>query len=383
MKVKGIHARQIFTTNSRKTVEVEIETSKGMVRSSVPIGTSTGRYEVKSLHVEQALNKIGIIRRHFISEDFSSQKEVDDMLHYIDESKDFREIGGNVSLAISSAFLKAFAQENNQQVFEYLGGKEMPRPICNVVGGWHRSNDAQEFLLIPVHQKSFLDSITRITSAYHELGNRLKAEDVSFNFSKNIESGWATKLRLSSVMDILSKLAEKYGVKIGVDFAATQFWNGENYIYSDGKRTRTTQLEWMNWLATMYHVIYFEDPFHEDDFIGFSTLTHELYKKLVCGDDMLATNIDRLKESIRFNAVSAAIVKPNQIGTITAVAKFVDEAKRNKIATVMSHRSGETDDTLICHLAVGLGCDYIKLGTSGERTDKINEMIRIEERLTR
>jgi enolase len=380
MRVKSIEARPIFATNSQQTIEVEIETDKGKVRSSVPIGTSTGKYEVKYLPVDKALTKIALIRRHFLSEDFADQREVDEMIGYIDKSDDLHDIGGNVTLGISSAFLKAFALEDGREVYEYLGGKTIPRPICNVAGGWNKQ-DIQEFLLMPVHQKSFHDSITTISSAYTDFGKQLKAHDPSFNFSKNLESGWATRLDFRHVLDVLSPLSEKHGLKIGLDVAATHLWNGYDYIYSDAKRNRTTQLELMNWLSTMYPVIYFEDPFHEDDFLGFSTLTHEMYNRLVCGDDLFATNLERLKEGLRFNAVSAVIVKPNQVGTMTGVMKFVEEAKRNRLVTVMSHRSGETDDTLICHLAVGLGCDYIKIGISGERTVKINEMLRIEEKL--
>jgi enolase len=383
MKVKDLRIREIFATNSLKTIELELETDKCLVRSSVPIGTSRGKHEVFYLPSDQIIRKFPLLKRYFRSQKLSDQEEVDATLKTVDKTSNFREIGGNLALAISSAFLKAFAAEENQEIFEYLSRKcTIPGPICNVVGGWRGQSDIQEFLLLPVHQKSFFNSIEKITAAYKEVGQRLKMFDPNFNFGKNIESAWLTSLNFEKVLNILTQVANEHLLKIGLDVAASQLWNGICYTYSNGEKLGITeQLSLMEELARKYPIIYIEDPFEEEDFVSFSTLTHRLQHKLVCGDDLYSTNLKRLQYGLTYKSTNSMIIKPSQIGTITDTIAVVKEAKKHDMITVMSHRSGETEDTLICHLAVGLNCNYIKLGISGERVIKINEMIRIEEKL--
>jgi len=385
MKVKNLTIREILATNVQKTIEVELETEKGSVRSSVPIGTSRSKYEAASLPVEDVIRKFLLIRRHFIIQNFVDQEEVDNFLRIIDKTPNFKEIGGNLALAISSVFLKAFALENNLETFEYLLKEKpfLPRPICNVAGGWAGTgaSDIQEFLLLPLHQESFLGTVTKIAKAYWEIGKALGEKDPSFVFAKNLESAWVTGLEVEKTLDILSKIATENLLMIGLDFAASQLWDGQCYVYKNSgvKYTKTEQINFIEHLANKYPIFYIEDPFHEDDYLGFGVLTHRLQQKLVCGDDIYSTNLERVKKGMEQKTTNSMIIKPNQVGTITDVIKVVEEAKKNKLTTVMSHRSGETEDTLICHLAVGLNCDFIKLGIGGERTAKINEMIRIEE----
>jgi enolase len=439
MLVDGLKIRKIFATNSLPTIEVELRTKKGTVRSSVPMGTSVGRHEVVCLPVDDVIRKFALVSRQFRSGSFAgsfyTQEDVDTTLHLIDKTPNFKEIGGNLALGISSAFLKAFALEADLEVFEYVYGQitqmknknmaqqtaqkmsqqskpitsvptkmPMPIPICNMVGGWRSSSgamqsDVQEFLLFPASQKSFLDSMTNLSEAYREIGRELERADKEFTYAKNIESAWMTRLGFESVLKVLSQVGGRRLLQIGMDFAASNLWDGKNYVYknygnenpengnagnkNDVKMIRTEQLDLLVSLARRFPIAYMEDPFEEDDFVSHATLTHILSNRgvLVCGDDLYATNLSLLQIGLGNKATNAVVVKPNQIGTITDTIKFVEEAKKNGLKTVMSHRSGETEDTLICHLAVGLGCDYIKLGISGERTAKINEMIRIEERL--
>jgi len=390
MIVRRLEIRQIFATNSKKTIEVEIETDKGKVSASVPIGTSRGKHEVTYLPVEEAINKFYIIRGSFTNEDFKSQEEVDDLIRTTDKTPELREIGGNLALALSSAFLKAFALNEGLEVFEYLAAitkseLKMPKPVCNVAGGWKESrSDIQEFLLLPVHQTSFLDSISKISSAYLELGKLLKQADPTFAYGRNWESGWVTNLSFLEILNFLKKIANENLLRIGLDLAASQLWDGRQYYvyrYSNKILSKIEQLKLIQDLAREYPISYIEDPFHEDDFVSFATLTSMLPNKLIVGDDLYATNLKRLKDGIELKASNAMIVKPSQVGTISDVMKVVKLAKENRIVTVMSHRSGETEDSLIAHLAVGLGCDYVKFGISGERITKLNEMIRIEEKL--
>jgi enolase len=390
MRAKSLKVRQIFATNAQKTLEVELETAKGKVTASVPIGTSVGRHEVKYLPVEEAINKFLLIKRHFTSEDFAEQEDVDLLIRTIDNTEDLREIGGNLALAISSAFLKAFALEAGQEVFEFLLTKRkekpsMPRPICNIIGGWkEQRSDMQEFLLLPVHQTTFMDSMTKIVNAYKTTGRRLDAFDPTFSFSKNLESAWSTNLPFEGVMKLLTKVANENLLKIGLDVAASQLWDKNRYyVYSSNRLlTKDEQIKFMKEIVRKYPIIYIEDPFEEDDFVSFAVLTHELQPRIICGDDLYSTSLSRLKHGLDFKATNAIIIKPNQVGTITDVMKTVELARKNKMIAVASHRSGETEDNLIAHLAVGLGCDYVKFGISGERTTKINEMIRIEEKLS-
>jgi enolase len=381
MKIKNLKLREIFATNSQKTIEVEIETSKAKARASVPIGTSKSKYEVVYLPTEDVIEKFSKIKNHLINHEFSDHQDFDSTLRIIDKTSNLREIGGNLALALSSAFFKASALEEGKEVFELSPKKEIPLPICNVVGGWKWQSDIQEFLLLPSYQKSFFNSIEKISLGYLEVAERIKKIDPDFKFSKNLESAWVTSLNFEKILEILAETAKERELVIGLDFAASQLWNGKKYVYSNGELLTTQQLSLIEDLAEKYPIFYLEDPFHEDDFISFSTLTHRLKEKIVVGDDLFATNLNRLKIGINYKAANGILIKPSQVGTISDVIKVVEEAKKNNFKTIMSHRSGETEDILICHLAVALGCDYIKLGISGERTTKINEMIRIEERL--
>lgn len=409
MLVRELKIKKIFATTSIPTIEIELSTNKGTVKSSVPVGTSTGKHEAIALPATDAIKKFASVSRYFRTESFDTQEDVDFTLHAIDKSSNFKEIGGNLALGISSAFFKAFAIEARMDLFEYVYEQckpkwhrepeeqhkpklSMPMPICNMVGGWHGQSDIQEFLLMPVQQKSFVNSAALLSEVYHKIKKELKKEDKSFTYGKDIESAWITALNYERVLAILTKVADGALLKLGIDIAASGLWDGQRYIYKHDKLMRTEQLNFITELAKRFPIVYIEDPFEEDDFITHAVLTHRLSGRessgesgvssvMVCGDDLYATSLYRLQKGIEQKSTNAVIIKPNQVGTITDTIKFTQEAKKHGLATVMSHRSGETGDTLICHLAVGLGCDYVKFGIAGERITKINEMIRIEEKI--
>ena len=377
MKVSDINIRKVFASNSKETVEIEIITKKGKVHASVPFGTSKSIYEVKYLPFDEIVSNFSKIKKYFLDE-FEELKDVDYLLHAIDKTEDFRKIGGNLALAISSAFLKAFALEEDMPVFLYLNkNPSIPKPVCNVAGGWKGQSDIQEFLILPLHQERFVESMEEIMDCYLRLGDELKKTDPAFNYSKNLESAWTTSLSTEEILDIISKI-KGGNLVIGLDVAASNLWNGDKYVYKDKQLSTMQQINYMIELSKKYKLFYIEDPFHQDDFVSFSVFTKNS-NCLVVGDDIYATNIKRLKAGLDIKATNAALVKPNQIGTITDALEFVREAKKNNMKIVVSHRSGETDDNLLSHLAVGFGADYFKLGVSGERIVKINEMIRIEE----
>ena len=377
MRVLDLKIRKVYASNSRETVEIEATTKKGKVHASVPFGTSKSKYEVRYLPFEQVVNNFARIKKYFL-EEFDSLKDVDDLLHIIDKTEDFREIGGNLALAISSIFLKAFALEEGIPVFLYLNkNPSIPKPVCNVAGGWKGQSDIQEFLLLPLHQEKFLNSMEEIMDSYIKLGDELKKVDTLFNYSKNLESAWVTSLQAEKVLEAIEKVKSE-SLMVGIDVAASNLWNGEKYIYKDKQLSTMQQVDYMLELTKKFKLFYVEDPFHQDDFVSFSVFTKNS-NCLIVGDDIYATNIKRLKAGLDIKATNAVLVKPNQIGTITDALNFVKEAKKNNMKVVVSHRSAETDDNLLSHLAVGFGADYFKLGVSGERIVKINDMIRIEE----
>lgn len=391
MKAKSLKIREILATNSQKTIEIELESGKGRVRSSAPMGTSKSKYEIKYFQTPEAIRKFLLLRRTFTNQEYADQSDLDNALRILDKTPDFKEIGGNVALAISTVFLKAFALENNQEIYEYLASIakkkiSIPKPISNVVGGWKQSGygDIQEYLLLPVHQNSFFESIEKISVAYRTIGQRLKDNDPTFAFAKNIEGGWVTNLNIEEILQIISKVAVESLLKVGLDVAASHLWDGHaNYVYTFSNKilNRHEQKDFLRQLAKKYPIAYIEDPFNEDDFVTHAVLNLELQPRIICGDDLYSTNSARIKDGADFKATSAVIIKPSQVGTVTDVINAAETAKKNKMLTVFSHRSGETEDTLICHLAVGLSGDYIKIGISGDRTVKINEMIRIEENI--
>jgi enolase len=377
MKVLDLKVRKVYASNSKETIEIEATTKKGKVHSSVPFGTSKSKYEVRYLPFDQIIRNFAIIKKYFL-EEFDSLKDVDELLHTIDKTEDFREIGGNLALAISSVFLKAFALEDNVPVFLYLNkNPTMPKPVCNIVGGWKGQSDIQEFLLLPLHQERFIESMDEIMDSYLKLGDELKKIDPTFNYSKNLESAWVTSLSTEKILEAISKVKEE-NLRIGLDVAASNLWDGNKYVYKDKQLSTMQQIDYMIELSRKYKIFYVEDPFHQDDFVSFSVFTKNS-NCLVVGDDIYATNIKRLKAGLDIKATNAVLVKPNQIGTITDALNFVKEAKKNNMKVIVSHRSAETDDNLLSHLAVGFGADYFKLGVSGERIVKINEIIRIEE----
>lgn len=385
MRVLNMRARQVLATNGQPTIEVEIESERGRVHSSAPMGTSTGKYEAYQLPAADALRKFYMVRRAFSGKEFATQRDADKAIRAVDETIHFREIGGNLATAMSFAFLKAFALEGGTEVWRYVAKEfktrpAVPYPLCNVVGGWKGQSEFQEFLFLPVHQKSFAESVLAMNDAYNIIGQKLKARDATFNFSKNIESAWVTALGYEPVLEMMGDIADEMMFKIGLDVAASQLYSEGLYHYRGGVRMNShEQLGFLEGLVGEYPISYVEDPFQEDDWLSFSTATSRWQPRMVCGDDFYATRIHRLLSSVDRKATSATIVKPNQVGTVTDAVDYTMEAQRRGLVTVLSHRSGETDDAIISHLAVGMGCDYAKFGVSGERVVKLNEVVRIEE----
>lgn len=323
------------------------------------------------------------------------QAAIDNILREIDNTNNFSKIGGNTAIAVSLAVAKAAANASGVALFKYLSKSAVtvPFPLGNIIGGGAhaggRTPDIQEFLVLPVGAKNVRDAIHANALVHKKTGELIQKSDPQFSNGKGDEGAWAPNIKSETALEILSKAIDQVGletginIKIGLDVAASRLWMKNYYHYSREKRNFTIeeQLEFIQSLIKRYSIYYVEDPIEEEDFINFSKLTKTVGSKtLICGDDLFATNIERLKEGIKNKSTNAILIKPNQIGTLTETIQAIEFAKKNKIMPIVSHRSGETTDESIAHIAVAFNCPIIKTGVvGGERIAKLNELIRIEE----
>ena len=399
--IEDIIARKVFNNRGEETIEVDIITTSGFGRASAPAGESRGKAEVVYYPqggVDQALNKVEeLIAPELVGLNANFQEEMDKTLHEIDGTKDFRTLGGNTAFAISLANAEAAANSYGLLLFQYLGGHaahEMPFPLGNMIsGGKHthgKSPDIQEFLALPYGAESFLEATTANAQIHKRIGALLKKKDKLFNGGKSDEGAWVANIGNLDALEVLARTCEEVGNElgfecgIGIDFATSSLWNNKEkaYIYQREKKKRDSneQLEFILELVKKYHLVYVEDPLHEEDYENFAELTKKVDHCLICGDDLFATNNERLSHGIKLHAGNAIIIKVNQVGTLTDALETIETAKRNRYVPVMSHRSGDTCDWHIAHLAVAFKCPIIKTGVAeGTRIAKINELIRVEE----
>ncbi|MDP3918509.1 MAG: phosphopyruvate hydratase [Nanoarchaeota archaeon] len=394
MKIKEVKARRIFNSNGDDAVEIEVNGNK----ASIGAGTSVGKYEVASYpkNINFIINLVNKVFNKDLSglriEKFGDLKQIEDYYNSNDFSENKEKIGGNVLVAMELAILKSLSDEPLYKILANKKIKKMPMPLGNCVGGGSHSvgPDIQEFLVLP-KTKSFDEAMEINTKVHKLVKEELKKRDKNFVGARNMEGGWSTSLNNLEVLNFMKKITEKVekeykkDVRLGLDIAANEFWNGRRYEYKNFARgslkktlDREGQIEFVKKIIKNNNLIYVEDPLHEDDFDGFKELNKETC--YICGDDLIATNIERLK--LAEGKISAVIIKPNQIGSLLKTKEVIDFAKDNKMVPVISHRSGETEDNVISHLAVSWECPIIKTGiVGGERTSKLNELIRINEEL--
>ncbi|MDI6805391.1 MAG: enolase C-terminal domain-like protein [Candidatus Bathyarchaeia archaeon] len=399
--IEDVIARKVFNTRGEETIEVDVITTSGFGRASAPAGESRGKAEVVYYPqggVDQALKKVEeVIAPEIVGLNADFQDEIDRTLHEIDGSKDFRIIGGNTAFAISLANAEAAANSYGLFLFQYLGGQvanELPYPLGNTIsGGKHthgKSPDIQEFLAFPYGAESFSEAANANAKIHKEAGAILKKKDKLFSGGKSDEGAWIANINNLDAFEVLAKACEEVSNDVGfecgfgVDVAASSLWNEKEkvYSYARGRKKRDSgeQLEFILEIIKKYHLVYVEDPFHEKDYESFAELTRKVRNGLICGDDLFVTNSERLNRGIKMRAGNAVIIKVNQIGTLTDALETIEMAKRNGYTPVMSHRSGDTCDWHIAHLAVAFKCPIIKTGVvEGTRIAKINELIRIEE----
>ena len=405
-KIKDIVAREILDSRGNPTVEVDVYLESGIMgRAAVPSGASTGMREALELRdkdnrylgkgVLKAVRNVNeIIKPALIGKDALNQREIDTIMIDLDGTENKSKLGANAILGVSMAVLRAAANYKNEPVYKYIGnGKTLPRPMMNIMnGGAHADNniDFQEFMIIPeadtVHERIRIGA-----EVFHNLKAILKehgyvtAVGDEGGFAPNLGS---TREALDFIMEAIKKAGYVPGkdVNIGLDVAASEFY--EDGLYNvEGKKLTTNQLidMFIN-LVNDYPIISIEDPVDENDWVGFRSITEKLGDKVhLVGDDLFVTNSKYLQMGIDNKAGNAILIKVNQIGTITETLETINLAKKNGYKTVISHRSGETEDTTIADLAVGLDLGQIKTG-SMSRTDrmcKYNQLMRIEEELSK
>jgi enolase len=409
-KISSVHAREIFDSRGNPTVEVDIHLDDGhWGRAAVPSGASTGAHEALELRdgdrrrfagkgvLKAAANVNEVIAPRLRGRESSDLTGIDRLMIELDGTENKAHLGANATLAVSLAVARAAAQSAGRSLFSYLGGEQartMPVPLMNVInGGLHADNplDVQEFMIVPIRSGRFSDALRMGIETFHALKALLHKRGMSTAVGD--EGGFApafrsTKEAIDALMDAISAAGYQAGEEIGIaiDVAATNLHKAGNYDFQGEGIVRSLDdlIEYYDELISSYPILSIEDGVTEDDWGGWTRLTARLGRKTqLVGDDVFVTNVTRLREGIARGCANAILVKVNQIGTLTETLDVTRMAQQASYATIISHRSGETEDTTIADLAVATGAGQIKTGapSRSERVAKYNQLLRIEEEL--
>jgi enolase len=411
-RIKSIFARQILDSRGNPTIEVDVLTSNGIIgRAAVPSGASTGIHEAVELRdndssiylgkgvLKAVKNVNSILNEALHGKDIFVQEGIDKAMIKLDGTDNKSNLGANAILGVSLAVAKAAALESNLSLFKYVGGPSatiLPVPMMNILnGGSHADNliDIQEFMVMPIGAKSFSEGLRWGTEVFHHLKAVLKSNGMSTNVGD--EGGFAPNLGSNEeAIQVVMQAVEKAGFRLGIDMsialdaAASEFYNSKTGLYhfeSTGENRSSAEMVayWEDW-CKKYPIISVEDGLAEDDWNGWKLATEKLGKSVqLVGDDLFVTNTTRLQRGINEEIANSILIKVNQIGTLTETKEAVNLAKKNNYSSVMSHRSGETEDNTIADLAVALKTGQIKTGSASrsDRMSKYNQLLRIEEEL--
>jgi len=409
-EITGIVAREILDSRGNPTVEVDVYTPVAMGRAAVPSGASTGIHEALELRdggkryhgkgVKRAVENVNkIIAPELIGMDVTLQRDIDMLMLELDGTENKSNLGANAILGVSLAVAKAAANTLGIPLYRYLGGVNayvLPVPMSNVInGGAHAGNDLdfQEFMIMPVGAKSFREAIQMVSETYHTLKKILIEKYGKLAVNVGDEGGFAPPMKeVTEPLDALVKAIEESGYKVGdeiafaLDVASSELYEEEKGVYVVGGKeyTREELIDLYKELISTYPIVSIEDPVQEEDFEGFAMVTTELGKKVqLVGDDIFVTNVKRLKKGIEMGAGNALLLKVNQIGTLSEAIDAAYLAFRAGYGVVVSHRSGETEDSTIADIAVALNAGQIKTGAPArsDRNAKYNQLLRIEEEL--
>lgn len=401
-KITSINERLIFNSRGDKAIEVDVISDGQYIgRACAPSGASVGMYEAQSFienDPKKTLENFKSVKTKFIGLDSSDLKTIDQVLKTIDDTANYSKIGGSIAYALTISCTESAAKSMNVPFYKILNPSinkiNFPFPLGNVLGGGAHAGpgtpDLQEFLICPIIAKSIFEALEINSKIHKELKKNIEIIDPKFTYGKGDEGGWAPNLDNDGAMDIVEQTIIKCGydpkkeIRMGIDFASSSLWNPEKQIYEykrQGKsRTPDEQLEYVNQLINNYDLIYAEDPVHEEDFGSMAILTRDNPSCLLTGDDLLVTNKNRVNLSAKNRSCSGAILKVNQAGSLYDAMSFANECHSNNIKIITSHRSGESVDNHISHIAVATNSAMLKSGiVGGERISKLNELIRISE----
>jgi enolase len=410
MKIENIHARQILDSRGNPTIEVEVHTDNCTGTAAVPSGASTGKYEALELRdnksdfqgksVYTAINNVKTIISPLLKGmNVDDQRKIDEAMITADGTENKSKFGANAILGVSMACSRAGAISYNNHLHEYLGSLygnnefSLPVPFCNVInGGAHGGGGLkfQEFMIVPNKAKTFEEAVKLVAETYQEL-KKVIAENFGKKFtSLGDEGGFSPPIDTpESALDLIEVALKRVGhsgkIALAMDVAASEFWNEETEKYQVSESLFMTGEELVDYYALLvkkHNIISIEDPFHQDDYESYAKLMKKLGGKVqIVGDDLLVTNVERIKKAIQMNACNALLLKVNQIGSLTEAMEAAKLAQANGWKVMVSHRSGETEDAFIADLAVGINAGQIKLGAPArsDRTAKYNELLRIED----
>ncbi len=413
-KITKVHARQIFDSRGNPTVEVDVFTEKGSIgRAAVPSGASTGEHEAVELRdggnnymgksVNKAVQNVNkLIANEINGKSVFNQNEIDNLMIELDGTENKSKLGANAILGVSLACIRAASIESKKPLYKYIGGEDartLPVPMINIVnGGSHSSAPIafQEFMIVPVGAYSFSNAMKMGTEIFHNLKQILVSKGL--NTTVGDEGGFAPSFKgTEDALETIIKSVSAAGyilekdIKIALDCAASEFYKNGNYDYTifekkQGKLISSSeQIDYLSSLASKYPIISIEDGMDENDWDGWKFLTNKIGDRVqLVGDDLFVTNVDKLSKGIKNKTANSILIKVNQIGTLTETISAVKMAQKAGYTAIISHRSGETEDTTISDLAVALNTGQIKTGSTSrtDRLAKYNQLLRIEEELS-
>jgi len=401
-KITSINERLVFNSRGDKTIEVDVISDNHYIgRACAPSGASVGIYEAQSFidnNPKKTIEKFKTVKKNFVGLESDNLKAIDDTLKSLDNTSNYSNIGGSIAYALTIASIDSASKSLNLPFYKVLNPKidkiNFPFPLGNMIGGGAHAGsgtpDLQEYLVCPIGAKSILEALEMNSKIHKELKKELDKVDPKFTGGKGDEGAWAPNIDNDKAIETLEKSARNCGydlkkdVRLGIDFASSSLWNPEKKVYEYNRHGKIkdsiAQLEYADYLIKQYNLIYAEDPVNEEDFDGMSKLTMNNTHCLVTGDDLLVTNKERIKVAIKKQSCSGAILKVNQAGSLYDSILFAKECNENNIRVVTSHRSGESIDNHISHIAIATNSVMLKSGVvGGERISKLNELLRISE----
>ena len=399
--ITALKGRIVFNSRGSKTIEVDVVTDKKFfARACAPSGASVGKHEAQSFpndDSKKALEVFTANAKKFVGLDAEDPRVIFDALKSIDNTEMYTKIGGAVAYALSIAAIDSAAKALNVPMFKLLKPRKpykFPFPLGNILGGGAHAGpgtpDIQEFLVCPIGAKSIIDAIEMNFEVHKELCKVIESIDKHFTYGRGDEGGWAPNVNNDQALELVEMAIKNCGfslgkeISIGIDLASSSLWNEKKKIYDYVRqgivRNTQEQIDFADDLIRGYKLIYLEDPVHEEDFESMAIITKRNPKCMVTGDDMLVTNTRRVNEAAKSKVCSGAILKVNQTGTLYDAMKFAEECTKNSIRIITSHRSGESSDSHIAHIAIATGSKMLKSGVlGGERIAKLNELLRLTE----